>query len=75
MDVIFGAFVSTIFSGNFYPAMAIFTFKCAAQYRDGWLFSNWCGAPDHNRNDCKLSFACFSVLRPEIQLTRYAGGR
>ena len=40
MDVIFGALLNSIFSGNFYPEMAIFTFKCTAQYRDDWLFSN-----------------------------------
>jgi hypothetical protein len=26
-----------------------------------------CGAPDHKHNDGELPFACFSVLRPEIQ--------
>jgi len=27
-----------------------------------------CCAPDHKHNDCELTFACFSVLRPEIQV-------
>ena len=26
-----------------------------------------CCAPDHKHNDCELTFACFSVLRSEIQ--------
>jgi hypothetical protein len=26
-----------------------------------------CCAPEHKLNDCELKFACFSVLRPEIQ--------
>jgi hypothetical protein len=26
-----------------------------------------CCAPDHKHNDCELTFACFSGLRPEIQ--------
>jgi len=74
MDVIFGALLNSIFSGNFYPEMAIFTFKCTANIGMIGCFQTGCGAPDHNRNDCKLSFACFSVLGPEIQAARYAGG-
>ena len=37
-----------------------------------------CCAPDPKHNDCELTFACFSVLRPEIQtsppIERYGHG-